>query len=61
MGILASLDPVAVDQAAIDITFGAAPNATIRQQWEDRHSTMLTEIAQRNQVGSQNYRFVVLD
>lgn len=61
VGILASLDPVAVDQAAIDITFGAAPNATIRQQWEDRHSTMLTEIAQQNQVGSQNYRFVVLE
>ena len=45
IGMLAGFDPVAVDQAAIDMTFGAAPNAQVRAQWEERHSTMLTAIA----------------
>ena len=57
IGILASLDPVAVDQAAIDLTFGAAPNKTVRQMWEKRHSTMLTTIAENNSVGYTHYRF----
>ena len=56
-GILASLDPVAVDQASIDLTFGAAPNETVRQIWEKRHSTMLTAIAENNSVGYTHYRF----
>ena len=58
IGILASLDPVAVDQAAIDLTFGAAPNETVRQIWEKRHSTMLTAIAENNSVGYMHYRFI---
>ena len=57
IGILASLDPVAVDQASIDLTFGAAPNETVRQIWEKRHSTMLTAIAENNSVGDTHYRF----
>ena len=56
VGILASLDPVAVDQAAIDITFGAAPSDTIRKAWEDRHSTMLTAISEANGIGHTHYR-----
>ena len=56
VGILASLDPVAVDQAAIDITFGAAPNDTVRQAWEERHSTMLIAISEANGIGHTHYR-----
>jgi uncharacterized Fe-S center protein len=56
VGILASLDPVAVDQAAIDITFGAAPNDTVRHAWEERHSTMLTAISEANGIGHTHYR-----
>lgn len=58
IGMLAGFDPVAVDQAAIDITFGAAPNAQVRAQWEERHSTMLTTIAEANGVGSTHYRLL---
>ncbi len=56
IGIVAGYDPVAVDQAAIDITFGAAPDAQTRQAWEERHSTMLTAIAEQNGVGHCRYR-----
>ena len=58
IGMLAGFDPVAVDQAAIDMTFGAAPNAQVRAQWEERHSTMLTAIAEANGVGSTHYRLI---
>ena len=58
IGMLAGFDPVAVDQAAIDMTFGAAPNAQVWAQWEERHSTMLTAIAEANGVGSTQYRLV---
>lgn len=60
VGILGSYDPVAVDQAAIDITFGAAPNAEVRAQWEEHHSTMLTAIAERNGIGKTHYRLSVI-
>lgn len=60
IGILASLDPVAVDQAAIDITFGAAPTEATRAAWEERHSTMLTDIAEKNGVGKTHYRLIDL-
>lgn len=60
IGILASYDPVALDQAAIDITFGAAPTAEVRAQWEKQHSTMLTAISERNGVGKTHYRLTVL-
>ena len=60
IGILASLDPVAVDQAAIDITFGAAPSAAMRATWEEHHSTMLTDIAEKNDVGKTHYRLISL-
>ena len=58
IGILASLDPVAVDQAAIDLTYRAAPNKEIRDRWESTHSTMLTAIAESNGVGKTHYRLI---
>ena len=58
IGILGSLDPVAVDQAAIDLTYGAAPNKEIRDRWESTHSTMLTSIAESNGVGKTHYRLI---
>ena len=60
VGILASLDPVAIDQAAIDITFGAAPNKAVRQTWEEHHSTMLTAISEANGIGKTHYRLNIL-
>lgn len=61
IGILASADPVALDQAAIDITFGAAATPQLRAEWEETHSTMLTQIAEDLGVGKTHYRFQVID
>ena len=60
IGILASYDPVAVDQAAIDITFGAAPDSQTRATWEEHHSTMLTAVSEANGVGKTHYRLTVI-
>lgn len=59
--ILASLDPVAVDQAAIDITFGMAGTEELRRAWEDYHETSLTEYAEAAGAGSNEYRLVPID
>lgn len=61
IGILASLDPVAVDQAAVDITFGAAESASLRREWEDYHHTNLLEYAEAAGAGSRAYRLVLID
>lgn len=61
IGILASADPVAIDQAAIDITFGAAATPELRREWEEHHSTFLTTNAQAVGVGRTHYRFTPID
>lgn len=59
--ILASLDPVAIDQAAIDITFGMAGTEELRRAWEDYHETALPEYAEAAGAGSNEYRLVPID
>lgn len=61
IGILASTDPVAIDQAAIDITFGAAATLELRREWEEHHSTFLTSNAEAVGVGKTHYRFTPID
>ena len=61
IGILASTDPVAIDQAAIDITFGAAATPELRREWEEHHSTFLTSNAEAIGVGKTHYRFTSID
>lgn len=61
IGILASLDPVAADQAAVDITFGAAPSAAVREEWERTHNTRVLGYAEAAGVGKRNYRLVSAD
>ncbi len=61
IGILASLDPVAVDQAAVDLTFGAAATPELRQRWEDTHSVDILQYAENLGVGKRHYRLVALD
>ena len=61
IGILASTDPVAIDQAAIDITFGAAATPELRREWEEHHSTFLTSNAEAIGVGKTHYRFTPID
>ena len=61
IGIFASTDPVALDQAAVDLTFGAAPDEDTRRAWEEYHSTQLLPIAEKIGVGRTQYRLVSID
>ena len=56
IGILASLDPVAVDQAAVDFTFGAAPAEDVRKKWEEKHNVRLLQYAEERGIGKRHYR-----
>ena len=58
IGILASLDPVALDQAAVDMTFGAADTEQRRQQWEEAHNVNILHYAEQLGVGRRHYRLV---
>lgn len=58
IGIFASLDPVALDQLAVDIAYGSAPDESTKQKWMDYHSAYLPEVASANGVGSNYYRLV---
>ncbi len=60
IGILLSTDPVACDQAAVDIVYSFAPNEEIRKQWEETHFVDTLEMAERIGVGSSHYRLEVV-
>lgn len=60
IGILASTDPVAVDQAAVDMTFGEAGSAE-RKTWERTHNVRLLSYAEDIGLGSRSYRLVDID
>lgn len=61
IGIFASRDPVALDQAAIDLTFRAAANTAQRRAWDAYHSTFLPELAEKIGVGKTHYRLKSVD
>lgn len=61
IGIIASLDPVAIDQASCDFEFGSTPNALTRAAWETYHSVELLEYAENIGVGKRNYQLISLD
>lgn len=61
IGILSSLDPVAVDQAAVDMTFGAASTPQLRETWEAFHNVKILHYAENLDVGKRHYRLVTLD
>lgn len=60
IGIIASLDPVAVDSAALDFTYGTG-DANTRQSWERRHNADVLKYAEARGAGKINYRLVNLD
>ena len=61
IGILASADPVAVDSAALDFTYGQAPSAQARKAWENKHNTDVLQYAEELGVGKKNYRLVEIE
>ena len=61
MGIVASLDPVAADQAAVDFTFGSAKTAALRKAWEAKHQTRALRYAEEAGAGKRHYRLESID
>ncbi|MCD7721948.1 MAG: DUF362 domain-containing protein [Prevotellaceae bacterium] len=66
MGILASLDPVAVDQAGLDMVFNhqAAPGddeKPLIERINRQHGTYITDYAEQIGLGSKSYILVDLD
>lgn len=66
MGIIASLDPVAADQACLDLVFShhstaADDSAPLIERINTRHGTHITDYAEKIGLGSKKYRLVNLD
>lgn len=61
IGILASLDPVAIDAASVDFEYGAAPDEDTRAKWEEAHSTDILDYAEKIGVGKRHYRLIHID
>jgi len=65
-GILASTDPVALDQACVDIIFNMKPsegndNAPLIERIRSRHGTHTIDYAAKIGLGSKQYRIVNID
>ena len=61
IGILASLDPVALDQACVDLIYAAPDGASVIARIESRNGTHILEHAQTIGFGSREYRLVGID
>lgn len=66
MGILASLDPVALDQACLDLVFNHKPaegddNAPLIERIQTRHGTHTVDYAEKIGLGTKKYVIVDLD
>ena len=58
IGILASLDPVALDQACVDLVYKAKDSGSLIERIESRNGVHTLEHAEKIGFGSRNYRLV---
>ncbi len=61
IGILASFDPVAVDQACIDLVYSAEDGASLVNRIESRNGLHTLEQAEKIGLGSRTYQLVSID
>lgn len=61
IGILASFDPVAVDQACIDLVYSAEDGQSLIQRIESRNGLHTLEHAEKIGLGSRAYQLVSID
>lgn len=66
VGILASTDPVALDQACLDIVFNITPeegndNGPLLERIKSRHGTHIVDYAEQIGLGSKSYELVNID
>ncbi len=60
IGILASADPLAIDQAAIDLVYAMPDSESLRRRIERQNGLYTLDAGERNGLGSRNYRLAVL-
>lgn len=61
IGIVASTDPVAADQACIDLAFAAEGSASLRERVNSRNGLHTLEYAEKIGLGSRTYQLVNID
>ena len=61
IGILASLDPVALDQACLDLVFAAEDGASLVERINSRNGVHTVEHAEEICLGSRVYQIVAID
>lgn len=61
IGILASFDPVALDQACIDLVYGAEDGKSLINRIESRNGLHTLEQAEKIGLGSRKYQLVNID
>lgn len=66
IGILASLDPVALDQACLDLIFAVKPsdgdnNKPLIERIQSLHGTHIVDYAEKIGLGSRKYKLVSID
>ncbi|MDO4558355.1 MAG: DUF362 domain-containing protein [Planctomycetia bacterium] len=60
IGMLASLDPVALDQACVDLVYQSEDTgkASLIRRMEEKHAVHILEAAEELKIGSREYRLV---
>jgi uncharacterized Fe-S center protein len=61
IGILSSADPVALDQACIDLIYDAEGNETLVKRIESKNGLYTLESAEKIGLGSREYELVNID
>lgn len=61
IGILSSVDPVALDQACYDLVSKAPGNAKLMARIEDRHGLGILVHAEELGMGTRNYELITID
>lgn len=61
IGILASFDPVALDQACVDLVYGAEDGSSLIERIESRNGLHTLEHAEDIGLGSRQYQLISID
>jgi uncharacterized Fe-S center protein len=61
IGILSSSDPVALDQACIDLAFAAEGSKSLQERVNSRNGLLTLEHAQEIGLGTKSYELVNID
>ena len=61
IGVLASLNPVALDQAGVDLVSEAPDGQSLVERMESRNGELILEHAEKIGFGDRHYRLVCVD